>query len=171
MDADEIYNPNFMHEKDNDIHPTAIIYPNVRMGKGNKIGPYAVIGSPGEIRGTKDETFAGWVVIGDDNVISEMVTIQRPLEAGRCTTIGNNNIIMAHSHIGHDAVIGNTTEICTGSIIGGYARIKDYAMIKLQSVIRNRITIGENAIVGMGSVVVKDVQDNEVVFGNPAKPR
>lgn len=171
MDANEIYNPNYMHEKDNDIHPTAIIYPNVFMGKGNKVGPYTVIGSPGEIRGTANQEFAGSVYIGDNNVISEMVTIQKPLEAGKFTAIGSNNILMAHSHIGHDAQIENNTEICTGSIIGGYAWVRNGAKIKLQCVVRNRIKIGENAIVGMGSVVVKDVQDNQVVFGNPAKPR
>jgi len=127
------------HDEGNEIHHTAIIYPNVKMGKGNKIGAYCVIGSDGEIRGAKE--FKGWVEIGDNNVISELVTIQRPLEP-TATKIGDGNIIMAHSHIGHDAEIGNNCELCTGSIIGGYATIKDFVKLKLNVTVRNRKTVG-----------------------------
>ena len=80
----------------NKIHPTAIIYPNVKLGKNNIIGAYAVIGSNGEIRGVK--SFDGSIEIGDNNVISEFVSIQRPFATNKKTTIGSNNIIMAHSY-------------------------------------------------------------------------
>jgi UDP-N-acetylglucosamine acyltransferase len=126
MNLDNIYDPYAQYEG-NTIHETAIIYPNVIMGKGNKIGPYCVIGSDGEIRGVND--FQGRVIIGDNNVISEMVTIQRPNDFGKSTKIGSNNIIMAHSHIGHDAELGDNIELSTGSIIGGYAKIGDNSKI------------------------------------------
>jgi UDP-N-acetylglucosamine acyltransferase len=162
----DIYDSHYPHSEYNDIHHTAIIYPNVKMGKGNKIGAYAVIGSDGEIRGVKE--FKGWVEIGDDNVISELVTIQRPANEN-ITKIGSNNIIMAHAHIGHDAVIGDGCEISTGSIIGGYATIEDGARVKLGVTIRNRKTVGKNATVGMGAVVVANVDAESIVVGNPAK--
>jgi UDP-N-acetylglucosamine acyltransferase len=171
MEADDIYNTNATYCRNNVIHETVIIYPNVKMGKGNRIGAYCVIGAPGEIRGTSDSEFEGCVEIGDNNIISELVTIQRPLEKGKVTRVGNGNIIMAHAHIGHDAAIGNNTEICTGTIVGGYATVKDGAKVKLGVTIRNRKMVGENAIVGMGSCVVKDVDAGNVVFGNPAKER
>ena len=158
----------YSHYEGNKIHETAIIYPNVIMGTGNTIGAYCVIGSDGEIRNC--EEFNGYVEIGNNNVISELVTIQRPKDSDVKTKIGSDNIIMAHSHIGHDAVIGNNCEISTSSVIGGYVTIGDNTKIKLNVTIRNRKTIGENCIVGMGSVVVKDVEDNSVVVGNPAKP-
>jgi len=127
----------------NHIHRTAIIYTNVKLGTGNWIGAYTVIGSNGEIRNKDQRAFKGKVVIGNNNVISELVTIQRPFEESRITEIGNNNIIMAHSHIRHDARIGNNTEICTGSIIG--------------------------ATIAMQSAVISNVKDNATFAGVPAK--
>lgn len=168
VDNPDIYNPFGMYDSSNEIHETAIIYPNVVMGKNNKIGAYTVIGSDGEIRNCKQ--FQGGVVLGDGNVISELVTIQRPPAKDAYTRIGNNNIIMAHAHIGHDVQIGDNCEICTGVILGGYVKILDWVKIKLGSTIRNRKSIGARSLVGMGSVVVKDVQADETVIGNPARP-
>jgi UDP-N-acetylglucosamine acyltransferase len=162
----DLYDP-YAHYPDNDIHPTAIIYDNVKMGKGNKIGPYCVIGSNGEIRGVDE--FFGFVEIGDNNVISELVTIQRPKDIDKSTKIGSNNIIMAHTHIGHDVKIGNNCELSSGSIIGGHVNINDDCKIKLGVTIRNRVIIGKNALIGMGSVVIKDIDESIVVAGNPAK--
>ena len=158
---------NTKFDPSNRIHPTAVIYSNVKMGKNNIIGAYTVIGSNGEIRGV--ENFEGIVEIGDGNIISELVTIQRPAIKNQKTVIGNNNIIMAHSHIGHDANIGSNCEISSGSIIGGYTTIEDHVKIKLGCIIRNRKTVKSHALVGMGSVVVKDVEKGTTVYGNPAK--
>lgn len=163
----DLYNPFYMYDDSNDIHETAIIMPNVKLGKNNVIGAYTVIGSNGEIRGAKD--FQGTIEIGDNNVISEHVTIQRPYAKNKKTVIGDDNIIMAHSHIGHDAFIGDKTEISSGSIVGGYAKIRNDVKLKIGVTIRNRLLIGEGAIVGMGSVVVKNVESGTVVVGNPAK--
>ena len=161
--------PDFINLNGNYIHKTAIVYPNVSMGTGNVIGAYTVIGSNGEIRGVKQDDFKGSVIIGDNNVISELVTIQRPERFCDTTVVGDDNIIMAHSHIGHDVKIGNECELCTSTIVGGYTTILDGAVIKLGCTIRNRVTVGIDSLVGMGAVVVKDVLDGATVYGNPAK--
>ena len=157
---------------DNYIHNTAkVFWDNIEIGSGNIIGAFAVIGSNGEIRNVKHTEFKGKVLIGSNNVISEFVSVQRPYEQGKTTVIGNNNIIMAHSHIGHDAVIGSDCEICCHTIVAGYVTVKDGAKLKLNVTTRNRITIGKDAVCGMGAVVTKDVPDGATVIGNPAKEK
>lgn len=163
-----LYDHDWIEIDGNRIHKTAIVHPNVKLGKGNVIGAYCVIGSNGEIRGKNPDEFLGTVHIGNNNAISEHVTIQRPFDK-KSTIIGDNNLIMAHVHIGHDVFIGNSCEICTSSVIGGYVIIYDEAKIKLNCTVRNRLIIGKGAIVGMGSVVVRDVPHFTVVYGNPAK--
>jgi len=163
------YDTQWINIDGNHIHRTAIVHDNVKMGTGNWIGAYSVIGGNGEIRGVDQREFKGHVVIGDNNVISEHVTIQRPYNVGQYTYIENNCIIMAHAHIGHDAIVENNVEVCTGVVVGGYAHIWNGAKIKLGAVIRNRCTIGSKAVVGMGSVVTKWVDAETTVYGNPAK--
>ena len=163
-----LYETDWIEIDGNHVHRTAIIYPNVKLGTGNWIGAYSVIGSNGEIRGKDQKLFKGNVTIGDNNVISEHVTIQRPFEF-RNTYIGDNNIIMAHSHIGHDVKVLDNCEICTGVIIGGHTIIESNVKIKLGCTLRNRLRVGSNSLIGLGSVVVKDVEKDTVVYGVPAK--
>jgi len=125
----DFYNNDFINIDGNEVHITAIINDNVIMGTGNRIGAYTVIGANGEMRNVDQNSFEGKIVIGNNNVISEHVTIQVPYNKDAITKIGNNNIIMAHSHIGHDGIVGDNTEICTTSIIGGYATVKNGAKI------------------------------------------
>jgi len=167
----DLYNSDWINIDGNNIHKTAIIHPNVKLGTGNTIGAYCVIGSNGEIRGVKQSDFKGTVEIGNNNVISELVTIQRPFDEGEKTVVGSNNIIMTRVQIGHDAKIYDDCEICCATIVGGYAQIHFRAKVKIGCLIRNRVTIGSDAVVGMGSVVVKNVMQNSVVYGNPAKEK
>lgn len=168
----DIYNIDWINIDGNYIHRTAVInHDFVKLGKGNVIGPYTCIGTNGEIRGTKHTEFNGRVVIGNNNVISEHVTIQRPKNEGATTIVGNDNILMAHCHVGHDVAIGDSCEICTGVILGGYCQVWNNVKIKIGSVVRNRVVILDGALVGMGSVVTKSVAQDDTVYGNPAKPQ
>lgn len=169
MDLYNLEEHGFLNLNGNWIHSTAIVYPCVELGNNNIIGAYSVIGSNGEMRNVNPSEFKGKVIIGDNNVISELVTIQRPFNEGEFTTIGNDNIIMAHSHFGHNVALGNNSEICTGVILGGYAVIGSNVKIKLGATVRNRMTIQNNSIVGLGSAVVKSIPESQIWIGNPAK--
>jgi sugar O-acyltransferase (sialic acid O-acetyltransferase NeuD family) len=88
-----------------------------------------------------------------------------------CTksTIGNYSIINTSSSIDHECVIGNGVHIGPGAILAGCVDIEDYAFIGSNATILPRIRIGKNSIIGAGSVVTKDVPENSIVYGNPAR--
>ena len=85
------------------------------------------------------------------------------------TQIGENSFINKSTVIGHDVTIGKHCTISPRVVIGGNTEIGDEVYIGNGACIRDRIKIGNNAIIGMGAVVIHDVEDNEVVVGNPAK--
>jgi sugar O-acyltransferase (sialic acid O-acetyltransferase NeuD family) len=101
--------------------------------------------------------------VGEGSIVNlgAILTIQ--------TKIGNNCLLNKSVAIGHNVVIGNHCVISPNSVIGGFTEIGDQTYVGSGVVIRDRIKIGKNCIIGMGSVVTKNVQDCQVVVGNPAK--
>ncbi len=165
MESNELYNNKYINTDGNYIHETAIIGKNVKLGKGNVIMPYAVIGETGFIRDLDNQK--GKVVIGDNNKIGCHVCIMTG-EKGN-TYIGSDNLIMNYANIGHDVIVRSKCEIGPAVIIGGFSFVDDEAIIKIGALIRNRIDIGKRTLIGMGSVVVKNVKDFQTVLGNPAR--
>lgn len=88
----------------NYIHPTAIIGPNVIIGKGNHIGPFCLIGSPAEDMETWGKK-VGQVIIGDNNIFAAYVAVDAASESDDFTTIGNNNKFSKFVHVLHDELI------------------------------------------------------------------
>ncbi|HME55969.1 MAG TPA: UDP-N-acetylglucosamine acyltransferase [Candidatus Lokiarchaeia archaeon] len=150
----------------NIIGPFVVIMENVVIGDSNTIGPGTVIGTPpqhthrGEINGT--------VVIGNNNTIREHVTIHAALEPEHVTSIGNNCYIMAGTHIGHDCVIEDGV-ILAAPKLAGFTRVMTRANVGLGSITHQFTTIGSGAMVGCGSVVVKDIPPYRKVVGNPVR--
>lgn len=151
----------------NNIHPTAVIGPNVTMGVGNYIGPYCVIGMPGEHRGKWGEDKGVHILHGA--TITGMVTIDSGIE--KPTFIGMDVFIMKHAHVGHDAHISHGVTISCGAKIGGHTSIGDNANIGLNAVIHQNHDIGAWAMIGMGAVVPLKVQveAGRTYVGNPAR--
>ncbi len=83
--------------------------------------------------------------------------------------IGENVIINTGAIVEHDCIIGNHVHISTGAHLAGSVAVGDESMIGIGSVIRQGIRIGKRSLVGAGAVVVKDVPDDCMVAGNPAK--
>lgn len=150
----------------NDIDPTAWIHPDVKMGRGNIIGPFCIIGGPAEWKGHE---VAGLVEIGDNNTITGLVTIDSGTE--KPTEIGCRCYLMKHAHIGHDAFICSDATISCGAKIGGHAVISANANIGLNAVIHQKQTIADGVMIGMGSVVTKKLKTEpyKTYAGNPAK--
>ncbi|WP_226664910.1 acyl-ACP--UDP-N-acetylglucosamine O-acyltransferase [Microbulbifer aggregans] len=141
-----------------------------RLGKNNRIYQFATVGQD-----TPDKKYRGeptTLVIGDDNVIREGVTIHRGTVQDRGeTTIGDGNLLMAYAHIGHDSVIGNNTILVNNVALAGHVIVKDWAILSGYTLVHQHCTIGEHAFTGMGAGVGKDVPAYVMVAGNPAEAK
>lgn len=152
---------------------------NVSIGPGVSIGKRVIIHTGARIGtdGFGYELTSGgeWlkfpqiasVVIEDDVEIGANTCIDRG--ALTDTFIGEGSKLDNLTHIGHNAHISPHCVIVSEVLIGGSATIGSYTWIAPQACIRDQIQVGRNVLVGMGAVVTKDVPDNSVVFGSPAK--
>jgi len=149
------------------IHPTAIIGPNVEIEDNVYIGPYCIIGFPAEWKGMEHENKG--VLIRSGARLTGLVTVDSGVE--EITEIGENCYLMKHSHVGHDAKIGNDVTISCGAKVGGHAVIGEGCNIGLNAVIHQKQTIADGAMIGMGSVVTKKLitESFKTYAGNPAK--
>jgi UDP-N-acetylglucosamine acyltransferase len=142
----------------------------VTIGEGNKIYPGAVIGGePQDIsyRGSQTE-----VVIGDDNIIREGVTINRGTEKeDGLTTLGSGSFIMGGCHIAHDCRLGNRIIMANATLLGGHVHIHDDATISGGVAVNHFATIGSFTFTGGLSRVLHDVPPYMLAEGNPSRPR
>ena len=150
------------------IHPTAIIYSNVKIGANVYIGAYCVIGGPPEHREYWNGEYWG-VVLGDNVRISNHVTIDAGTE--RDTIIGSGSIILAHAHVGHDAIIEEGVTVSCGAKIGGECRIGEYTNIGLNASIHQRVAVPSGCMIGANAFVGKttEMEPNSKYVGVPAK--
>lgn len=158
------------------IAPNVTIFGPCRIGSGNVIGPNAVIGAPPQDDAWSMEAhvsgFGGGAVgcetvIGDNNVIREFVTIHRGTE--RSTRIGSNNYLMAYSHVAHDCRVGNGCKITNAVQLAGHVTVMDGAYIGLSATVHQFVVIGAASIIGMGSLVARDVLPGAKFVGAPAR--
>jgi len=107
----------------------------------------------------------GKVVIGNRVFINSHCDIVRALKD---TTIIEDNVIIGQCVIiGHESHVHKNVKIMNSVILNGYATIKEGTFIGPGAIVRNRITIGKNCLIGQGSNVVKDIPDNVIAYGNP----
>ena len=148
----------------------AVLYGPLKLGRGNVIHPGAVVGNINQDLKYKGEPSE--VIIGDNNSIRECVTIQQGTIANEGKTIvGNNNLIMAYTHIAHDCVLGNNIIIANGTQLAGHIVIKDFAYIGGLVGVHQFVTIGRNCFIGFMSRVNRDVPPFIILEGNPSRER
>lgn len=149
------------------IHPTAIIYPNVYIGEDVYIGAYCVLGGPPEHKAFFDDPGQG-VKIGSNTRIFEFTTVHSGTE--RKTQVGNNCILMQHSHVAHDCILENNVSLCNAKL-GGHAHIMKNAVLGLGAAVHQWQIVGSYCMVGMNSTITKQTMciPGSKLVGSPAK--
>ncbi len=168
------------------IGPHAVIGQHVRLGRNCRVGASAVVEGPSEF-GDGNEIFplasVGLIpqdlkfrgeptklVVGDQNIFREFVTIHRGTEGGGgVTDIGDHNLFMAYAHIAHDCHVGNHTIFGNGATLGGHVTVEDYATISAFSGVHQFCRVGLHAFIGGFSVVTKDALPFGKTVGNRAR--
>ena len=135
------------------------------IGKGTKIFPFASIGTQPQdlkFKGEKNN-----LLIGENNIIREYVTINPGTKGGGSkTVIGNNCLFMISSHVAHDCKIGNNVIIANNVPLGGHVTIEDSVVIGGNSAVQQFTRIGRLAMIGGMTGVLKDVIPFGLSIGN-----
>lgn len=154
------------------VEPYAVITGPVRIGADAYIGAHAVIGAPGQHHGTYPAPVTGkhrnfGVVIGAGACVREFCSVHQGL---RCVTrIGKDSLIMAGCHIAHDCQIGNRVTAATYLTLGGFTFIGDDVTFGQGVITHPWVVIGEGAMVGLNSSVLRDVDPFAKVAGAPVR--
>lgn len=163
----------------------SVIGHDVRIGNGTIVAPHVVIEpytSIGEdchihsgaiLGGTpQDRKFAGersYVVIGDRNVIRECVTVHRATGEGNETRIGDDNMLMAYCHVGHNCELGNNIMMANTVGISGHVKVEDRANFGGMVGVHQFVRIGKLAMLGGYSKVVQDIPPFMMADGRPMR--
>jgi UDP-N-acetylglucosamine acyltransferase len=153
--------------KNNNIGPHIVIEGDTVIGEDNQFYQFASIGSIPQV--IKWQGGMSKLIIGNNNIFREFVTIQPGLEqAGGVTKIGDQNLFMIAAHIGHDCIIGNYNRFTNYVGVSGHVIIGDHAIIGGFSGVHQHVQIGDYAFIGAGSIVTMDVPPFCTVQGNHA---
>ena len=137
------------------IGSNVTIMEGARIGKNCSIFPGSVISAvPQDLKFKGEDSI---VIIGNNTIIRECVTINRGTKALGKTIIGNNCLLMAYSHIAHDCIIRNNCIIANGVAMGGHVIINDFGIIGGLSAIHQFVKIGSHSMISGGSLVRKDI--------------
>ena len=157
--------PNVELQQDVELISNVHIEGNTTIGKSTKIFPFASIGTMPQDLKFKGESNS--VLIGENNMIREYVTINPGTEGGGGKTIvGNNCLFMISSHIAHDCKVGNNVVIANNVPLGGHVTLEDSVVIGGNSAVQQFTRIGRLAMIGGMTGVLKDVIPFGLSFGN-----
>lgn len=137
------------------IGPNATVLDGARIGKNCKIFSTAVVsGIPQDMKFKGEDSTAE---IGDNTSVREGVTINRGTAAFGKTIIGNNCLVMAYVHIGHDCQVGNNCILGNTTALAGEVKVDDWAIISGGTLVHQFSRIGGHVIIGAAGKVRMDV--------------
>lgn len=186
IDPTAIVSPNARIDENVSIGPYSIIKDDVRIEAGTSIGSHVVIEKyvtigadcqifqfaaigavPQSVKFNGEKTY---IQIGKGTIVREFVTIHRGTGfGGGLTEIGENNFLMAYSHIAHDCKTGQHVTLSNNTTLAGHIIIGDHATVGGLVAIHQFVRVGEHAFVGGKSAVVKDIPPYVIAAGDRAK--
>ena len=150
-------------EEGTSIGPHVHLAGRTTVGKNNTIHTGAVIGEP-----PQDMKYKGaptGLRVGNNNIIREHVTIHRSNSQEEDTIIGRGNFFMAHSHVGHNAQVGNENVFANGALVGGHAEIEDKVFLSGNCAVHQFVRIGTLAMMQGNAAVSQDLPPYTIGFG------
>jgi UDP-N-acetylglucosamine acyltransferase len=167
------------------IGPGAVIGPHVRIGDSTRIGSHVMVdgwttigrdcrihhgaavgGPPQDLKYLGEPSY---LVIGDRTEIREFATLNLATEPGATTRVGDDNLLMAYSHVAHNCEIGNRVVIANAVQFAGYVTVEDWAIVGGGTVIHQFARIGRHSMIGGGSRIAQDVAPFVKLAGNPPR--
>ncbi len=164
-----------------EIGPYSVIGPGVKIGSGTRIDSHATLEGlteigrncvifPGACLGfdPQDKKFkneASYLIVGDENIIREHVTMHRGSMSGSKTVVGSRNYFMVNSHVGHDSAVGNDVTLANGAVLGGHAVVQDGAVLGGYSAVHQHNRVGRLAMLGAVGKATSDVPPFSVCDG------
>jgi UDP-N-acetylglucosamine acyltransferase len=151
------------------IGARVVVTGHTRLGRDNRIHPFASLGSPPQDARYRDEPTR--LEIGDNNTIWECCTLHRATPRGTgVTLVGDHNWLMSYSHLAHDCQVGNRVVLDNGVQLAGHVAVGDHATLSKGTLVHQFSRIGEHAFTAAGSAVQRDVPPYVMCGGNFARP-
>jgi UDP-N-acetylglucosamine acyltransferase len=148
--------PNVVLGEDCELISHVVLDGLLTMGRGNRVFAFTSIGiAPQDLKYAGEPTGAK---IGDNNTIRECVTISRGTTGGGgLTTLGDNCLLMAGAHIGHDSHVGSNCILANAATLAGHVIVEDFAVVGALNAIHQFCRIGRHSYLGGGTMVTQDV--------------
>jgi UDP-N-acetylglucosamine acyltransferase len=137
------------------IKASAYITGDTTLGKNCQVFSHTDIGEVPQDKNYKGEHSR--VVIGDDCILREGVTIHRGTGEGTVTTIGNRCFLMSNAHVGHNCTVGDDCILISGCLLGGHVQVDERAVISGNTALHQFVRVGKMAMLGGVAPIVQDV--------------
>ena len=138
------------------LHPHAVVHGPSKIGRNNIFHAFCSVGGdPQDLRFAGERTE---LIVGDGNTFREYVSVSRgTVSGGGKTVIGNDNLFLAYSHVGHDCHVGSNTLFVNGATLAGHVTVEDFATIGFLSPVHQFCRVGRYAYIGACTVITQDV--------------
>ena len=163
-----VIGPKVMLGSGNRVCSHVVIEGNTIIGSGNVFFQFASIGAqPQDLKYRGEDSL---LQIGDNNIVREYVTLQPGTRGGGMrTVVGNGNLFMACSHLGHDGLIGNNNVIANSAALAGHVTVGDWVTVGGLAGIHQFVRLGDQSLIAAGAMVAQDVPPFCMVQGDRAE--